>query len=770
MTKEIQSVRLNIRCTPFELFQSLPQESGSILLESTMPHHELGRRSIIVTKPKSFLSRKDDTFTKFKDGVSKEIAGNPLEFIRKIIDENQFNYDGDEFCGGLVGYLSYDFGCSFENVRLTKPRSTNLPDMFFGVYDWGLTYNHDTYSWTIAGAGDLHPYITLIKNYLEGTDLRVGNYHPSTTSSLCSDFAQGDAVPDCRQLNEFKQPTHVMLSKVLFDGTESKHVLRKSIVENIPLQKTGLISNFTRAEYLSAVEKAKEYIAEGDIYQVNLTQQFSAAINHSPLDIYSRLRTMNPAPFSAFICVDENSYVLSSSPELFLDVRDKTVETRPIKGTAPRGKDEAEVKKIQQMLLVSEKDAAELVMIVDLERNDLNRVCKVGTVKVPELKMVETYASVHHLVARICGELREDCDIIDLLKSAFPGGSITGAPKIRVMQIINELEPNRRGVYTGIIGYFGFNKTAKLNIAIRTMTYESGRVTIGVGGGIVADSIPEKEYEETLHKGAAMFEALQKATFIEDKSQKKVAFNSGVFETLRAYDSIVFRLSDHILRMNNSLIKLGFQKADEQEITQAIVRLIELNNLQSARVRITVTKNVSDEKEGDQILLIEASEFERTVPDYASVMVCEEKLIHGDELRRHKTTDNLKNNSVYEKAKMLGYDEAIFIDSENHILEGTRSNIFLVKDNVVYTPKLDCGILPGITRQIVLEICAELKIQCVEKILDASELENCDELFLTNSLNEIIPVKKIGDRELPSFKFANMILEAYLRKVTFFTT
>ncbi|MBU1298019.1 MAG: aminotransferase class IV, partial [Bacteroidetes bacterium] len=329
------------------------------------------------------------------------------------------------------------------------------------------------------------------------------------------------------------------------------------------------------------------------------------------------------------------------------------------------------------------------------------------------------------------------------------------------MQIINELEPNRRGVYTGTIGYFGFNKTAKLNIAIRTMTYESGRVTIGVGGGIVADSIPEKEYEETLHKGAAMFEALQKATFIEDKSQKKAAFNSGVFETLRAYDGVPFKLHEHLERMNNSLTVLGFQKVNEQEITVAVNRSLVSNNLKSARIRITVSQGVDDDKENGQKILIETSEFERTIPDYASVMVCEEKLIHGDELRRHKTTDNLKNNSFYEKAKMLGYDEAIFIDSENHILEGTRSNIFLVKDNVVYTPKLDCGILPGITRQIVLEICAELKIQCVEKILDASELENCDELFLTNSLNEIIPVKKIGDRELPSFKFAKMILEVY---------
>ncbi|MDP2209627.1 MAG: aminodeoxychorismate synthase component I [Bacteroidota bacterium] len=447
---------LEINITPFELFKKLRHKSGTILLESTMQHHDLGSRSIIVTDPVAIISFENGELFNYKDGDRNKITEDPLEYLKSILNQYKTNEDGEEFSGGLVGYFSYDFGCSFENVKLTKPESTNLPEIFFGVYDWGLTYNHTTQKWMIAGVDDVRPYMKLIKDSVEGR-------HQPPIPSLIS-------------------------------VSDQVHIEVKS--------------NYSRNEYLKKVEKAKRYIAEGDIYQVNLSQQFSGDINIPPLVLYKRLREMNPAPFSALMCVGENDWVLSSSPELFLDVQRKNVETRPIKGTIRRGKTPEEDEKLKRELFKSPKDNAELLMIVDLERNDLNRVCKKGSVNVHDLKMVETYASVHHLVARICGELLDDCDIVDLIVSAFPGGSITGAPKIRAMQIIDELEPNKRGVYTGAIGYIGFNKSAKFNIAIRTMTYESGKVTVGVGGGIVADSDPEKEFQETLDKAAAMFRAL----------------------------------------------------------------------------------------------------------------------------------------------------------------------------------------------------------------------------------------------------------------------
>lgn len=445
------SLSLDFDYTPFELFQKLHHKSGTILLESTMLHPDLGSRSIIVTDPIAIIKIENGELFNYKDGESNKITDEPLEHLKSILNQSKINDDTEYFSGGLVGYLGYDFGCSFEDVRLTKPRSTNLPEIFFGLYEVGLIYDHLTKKWTAGGVGDVAGFVDKINR-------QINNYRKAQT-------------------------------------TEQNNSL-------------SFISNYTFAEYINSVMKAKRYIAEGDIYQVNLAQQFSGDINISPLVVYERLREMNPAPFSALMCVGENDWVLSSSPELFLDVQGKNIETRPIKGTIQRGKTFEEDEKLKRDLFHSQKDNAELLMIVDLERNDLNRVCKPGSVNVPELKMIETYASVHHLVAKICGELREDRDIFDLIASAFPGGSITGAPKIRAMQIINEIEPNKRGIYTGAIGYIGFNNSAKFNIAIRTMTYESGKITIGVGGGIVADSDPEKEYQETLHKGAAMFKSL----------------------------------------------------------------------------------------------------------------------------------------------------------------------------------------------------------------------------------------------------------------------
>lgn len=453
--KNIRFTQLEINLTPFELFKKLHHKSGTILLESTMQHPDLGRRSIIVTDPIAIISFENGELFDYEHGDRYKITEEPLEYIKSILNQYKINEDVEDFSGGLVGYFSYDFGCSFENVRLTKPRSSLLPDFFFGVYEWGLTYDHYKKEWKISGVGDINKAAEKILQQVKSNSAK---------------FSQ--------------------------------------LSDDLSTNKTNIQSNILHAEYLSAVHRAKEYIAAGDIYQVNLSQQFSGDINIPPLAVYERLRELNPAPFSALICLNENDWILSSSPELFLDVQNRLVETRPIKGTAPRSNDLNQDNILKNNLFNSPKDNAELVMIVDLERNDLNRVCKVGTVKVLELKMVETYASVHHLVARVCGELREENNFIDLLTSTFPGGSITGAPKIRAMQIIDELEKNRRGIYTGAIGYIGFNNSAKFNIAIRTMTWEKGKVTVGVGGGIVADSDPEKEYQETLHKGAAIFQTL----------------------------------------------------------------------------------------------------------------------------------------------------------------------------------------------------------------------------------------------------------------------
>jgi para-aminobenzoate synthetase component 1 len=267
------------------------------------------------------------------------------------------------------------------------------------------------------------------------------------------------------------------------------------------------VSNFDFASYSTAIARIKAYIASGDVYQVNLTQRFTAPLPCPPYALYQRLRERSPAPFAAYLSFGAVQ-IVSSSPERFLTVRDRHVETCPIKGTRPRSADPVEDARLATELLTSEKDRAELLMIVDLERNDLGRVCTYGSVKVEKLWQLESHPTVHHLVATVAGTLRPEVDVIDCITACFPGGSITGAPKIRAMEIIDELEPHRRHIYTGAMGYLGFDGNADLNIAIRTLTCVGGRAYYHVGGGVVWDSQPSAEYQETLDKGRAMREAL----------------------------------------------------------------------------------------------------------------------------------------------------------------------------------------------------------------------------------------------------------------------
>ena len=261
-------------------------------------------------------------------------------------------------------------------------------------------------------------------------------------------------------------------------------------------------SSFTRASYRQAVQRAKEYIAAGDIYQVNLSQRFQCRVDAPAPEVYQALRAANPAPYCAYLDIGD-AQILSSSPECFLKLAGRQVTTRPIKGTRPRSVDPAE-------LLAAPKDNAELLMIIDLERNDLGRVCEFGSVHVPELVRVESFATVHHLVATVAGTLRTGVSHVDCIRACFPGGSITGAPKIRAMEIIDSLEPHARGIYTGAIGFFDpVGDRSHFNIAIRTAVYQAGgRLTFQAGGGIVADSDPDAEYYETLAKAQGIFNAL----------------------------------------------------------------------------------------------------------------------------------------------------------------------------------------------------------------------------------------------------------------------
>jgi para-aminobenzoate synthetase component 1 len=268
-----------------------------------------------------------------------------------------------------------------------------------------------------------------------------------------------------------------------------------------------VVSNFLRADYVAAIEKARAYIAAGDIYQVNLSQRFHTRSPMTPLEIYESLRASSPAPYSSLLEMGARA-VISSSPELFLQTEGRRVVTRPIKGTRPRGSTPGEDERLRAELLSSPKDDAELAMIVDLERNDLGRVCEAGSVIVSDPKSLESHPTVHHLAATVEGKLKAGAGPVDLLRAAFPGGSVTGAPKIRAMEIIDELEPTRRAAYTGAIGRIGFDGRVALSVAIRIVEKHGEDVWFQAGGGIVYDSDPEREFEETIVKAAGIVRAL----------------------------------------------------------------------------------------------------------------------------------------------------------------------------------------------------------------------------------------------------------------------
>jgi para-aminobenzoate synthetase component I len=404
-----------------------------------------------------------DRITVEREGACDEYSQEPLGHLRELM--SRYRSPGSSeipFIGGAVGYFGYEFGARGEGVHASSPDESDIPAALFGFHDGVIA-----------------------------CELSSGK-----TFVVANPVANRSAEVIASKLR--------LAVQVAVNYPTDKPV--NSRVGRAPAD--GLISNLTHEAYLARVARVKEYIAAGDVYQVNFAQRFAAAITDDPYAIYQRLRTLSPAPFGAYLDVGEFQ-ILSSSPELFLRLdRQGRAVTRPIKGTRPRGRTEAEDQLLAAELSVSEKDHAELLMIVDLERNDLGRVCRYGSIQVDERYRIEAHPTVFHLVSTISGQLRDDADVFDCLRSMLPGGSITGAPKIRAMQIIDELESCRRHVYTGSLGYLGFDGTCDLNIAIRTILCREGRASYHVGGGIVADSDPEAEYQETLAKGRAMRAAL----------------------------------------------------------------------------------------------------------------------------------------------------------------------------------------------------------------------------------------------------------------------
>lgn len=442
-----------LRFAPLEIFEFVKEKRNCFFLDSSLNSGCLsGRYSFLGMEPFFVLKTK---------GID------PFLEIRKLIDSYKISAPKIDipFLGGAVGYLSYDLGLALEKkIGLSPRENLGIPDCYFAFYDSAIIIDH-------------------FKNLLHV-------------------FATGFPEKNPYYAKKLAETNFRKIYSVISGG-------RKSCVKDAGSRKDKerFSSSFGKTGYIRAVKRALKYIRAGDIYQVNLSQIFRGTTFSSGFEIYRRLRKLSPACFSAYLDCG-GLQILSSSPERFLKLKGDVVTTRPMKGTRPRGKSASEDSFLRQSLLLSAKDKAELTMIVDLERNDLGRVCSYDSIKVDCLRELEEYATVFQTTATVSGRLYPGKDRVDLLRACFPGGSITGCPKIRSMEIIEELEPARRAVYTGSLGFLSFSGDMDFNILIRTILKKNRDFYFGAGSGIVADSDPEQEYEETLVKARAIMEAL----------------------------------------------------------------------------------------------------------------------------------------------------------------------------------------------------------------------------------------------------------------------
>ena len=451
--------------TPISIFKKVCRQDYTYLLESVEGGESLARYSFIGLEPFVRYECRDGAGqVEDGDGI-RNTTGEPLDALEKLMNTYRApKIEGlPRFYGGAVGYLGYDVVRYFEKLPDVTADDLNLPDTHFIITRLVLIFDHVKHK------------VKIVVNTEPGSD-PTGAYR-----------------------NALERITAV---KKLIGGPAAAIGSRPSAV--VP---ANFVSNMTRQEFMSMVEKGKEYIKAGDIFQVVLSQRLKLPLQAEPFDIYRNLRTVNPAPYLYYLNFG-GTVIIGSSPEMLIRVEDGIVQTCPIAGTRPRGRNEAEDAAFERELLADEKEKAEHLMLVDLGRNDLGRVCDYGTIEVKDFMQVEYYSHVMHMVSIVRGQMAQGKTSYDALRACFPAGTVSGAPKVRAMEIIEELEPARRGIYAGAIGYFGFTGNMDTCITIRTILVHDGMTYVQAGAGIVADSDPGREYEETVNKARALLETL----------------------------------------------------------------------------------------------------------------------------------------------------------------------------------------------------------------------------------------------------------------------
>lgn len=701
------------------------RETGTVVLLSG-GDLDCARYHILALRPWLTLSGRGGKTTLAIGGDSFETDQAPLDALQQTLIRCRLN--PEEFpppvAAGLFGYLAYDLKDGLEALPRTTVDDLGLPHLYLTAPS--LVVIHDN----AAATTRVHATV------FEGSG--------STGADV--------ALDAFRQALNAPPPARGGFTAV---GGE-------------------LRSNVSRTEYEAAVRRIREYIAAGDVYQVNLSQRFQMGFKGDGYRLFQTLYDMNPAPFFAYVNAGDHQ-IVSTSPERFLLRKGASVETRPIKGTRPRGRNPEEDRQMKSELAQSPKDAAELSMIVDLLRNDIGRVCAGGSVTVAQHKRLEAYQNVYHLVSVVEGTLAEGKDSVDLIRAAFPGGSITGCPKIRSMEIIDELEACRRHIYTGSIGYIGFHDTMDLSIAIRTATIVGDRLIFSVGGGIVYDSDPADEYEETLHKGRTLMSVFQAAKGpskhrcesepfvwlngrILSRSRATVPvsdlglqYGYGIFETVRVEKGVAFRLWAHVERFNRSWEALFGTTPPDVTWEDVAAQVVETNGLEDAvaAVKILATRGEEGAHGFNNTLLVSARPYIHRLEVLGAKGLRLATFPHPrmTPLADHKSLNYLYYHQAGAWARKKDADEAVILNPDGSVSETNTANLLVVSGRTVTRPASP-HVLPGVMQAEACRCLEALGFAIVEASVRPVELLDADAVLLTNALMGAVPALSLDGRPL----------------------
>ncbi len=757
--KSVHRETIDLDCSFINIAEKFANDMGTTLLLSG-GNLDCSKYHILGIKPWLSLTGTNNDLKLSIKNKSYGINGNPFDIVGEILNHftllnhgklnDSLNnlYSSFPIISGLFGYFSYDLKNNIEKLPQTCI-GNNLPDICLYAPSAILIRDKNT----------------------KNTDLFIPCFENSSV-------------------------THISKIQNFFHkkiGQDPSSAVKNSNHNQNDISQSNLKSSFSKKEYIAKVKQVIKYLKEGDIYQANLSQRFETEFKGNAFNLFTKLYKKNPASFFAFINAG-NHQILSTSPERFIKREYNKIETRPIKGTIARGTTKKQDTDNANILKNSKKDDAELTMIVDLMRNDLSKVSDPGSIIVKNHKKLEPYDNVFHLVSIVKGTLLQDKTSIDFLKACFPGGSITGCPKIRSMQIIDELEPVQRHVYTGSIGYLSFHDTMDLSIAIRTATVFDEKLCFSVGGGIVFDSDPEKEYQETLDKGKTIMDALDydppkknSLNIIGNKSEKAwvngkiidknkacipidcpgFQYGAGLFETLRAENGKILRLEEHLKRLNKGLKQLFNKNPVKINFKDVIKTLLKTNNLntKTAAVKIIAAEN-NKNCEFPFFFAVFAKEYIHRLylNKKQGIELIQYPFPRYSHVSDHKSLNYLYYYLAGIFARQNNLDEALILNPDMTISETNTCNIVIIKDNKVIVPKSE-HVLKGVTLNAVINLLKQKKFEIEYRKIFYKELYSFSNIFLTNALMGAVPVISIrgnGDHENfknYQIKYSKKILE-----------